>query len=114
MAKGLCYYCDQLFDQGHKCETKAKQLFLVEVMGEEDDDMSIEDFTKKVEFDEAEIILQISMNAMNGSTGFHTMRVNGHVGKRTLHILVDSGSTHNFLDETFAKRLGCRLESVAA
>ena len=83
-------------------------------MGEEDDDMNTEEFTGKEEFDEAEILPQISMNAMNGSTGFHTMRVKGHVGKRTLHILVDSGSTHNFLDETFAKRLGCRLESVAA
>ena len=123
IAKGLCCYCDQSFERGHKCGNNGKQLYLIEVMGEEDEvidagefagEVDTGEFTREVEFDKEETMPQISMNAMNGSIGFHTIRVNGHVGKRTLRILIDLGSTHNFLDENLAKKLGCRLESVAA
>ncbi|GKC78356.1 putative mitochondrial protein [Tanacetum coccineum] len=38
-----------------------------------------------------------------------TMRVRGTVGKQVLHILIDCGSTRNFLDIHTAKKLGCRL-----
>jgi len=43
----------------------------------------------------------------------NTMRVNGHKGKKTLHILIDSGGTHNFLDEHLARKLRCKLEPIA-
>ena len=32
--------------------------------------------------------------------------------KKSVHILVDSGSTHNFLDEEFAKSLLCDLVKI--
>ncbi|GJS34368.1 putative mitochondrial protein [Tanacetum coccineum] len=37
------------------------------------------------------------------------MRVKGRVGKKVVHILIDCGSTHNFLDVHTAKKLGCKL-----
>ncbi|GKC88258.1 putative mitochondrial protein [Tanacetum coccineum] len=40
------------------------------------------------------------------------MRVRGHVLKQILHILMDSGSTHNFLDLYMAKRLGCKIRNT--
>lgn len=55
-------------------------------------------FSGEIDFDSGEMEPQISMNAMNGVSGFHNMRINGHVEKKTVHILIDSGSTHNFLD----------------
>ena len=33
-------------------------------------------------------------------------------GKKPLHILIDNGSTHNFLDTHVAKELGCRIEVI--
>ncbi|KAJ8448024.1 hypothetical protein Cgig2_028900 [Carnegiea gigantea] len=33
-AKGLCYFCDQPYERGHKCSNKKTQLFLVEIPGE--------------------------------------------------------------------------------
>nr|GFA96504.1 hypothetical protein [Tanacetum cinerariifolium] len=36
----------------------------------------------------------------------------GHVKKQVLHILVDCGSTHNFLDLLAAKRMGCNLSKM--
>jgi len=52
---------------------------------------------------------QISLQAMHESVGFQIMRVMGHVGKCQIHILIDSVSTHNFLDEQFATKSGCSL-----
>jgi len=40
------------------------------------------------------------------------MRINRHLGKKTIHILIDSGSTHNFLDVNLAKKLGCKMEPI--
>ena len=37
IANGLCYFCDQTFEKGHKCSSKRKQLFFVEVLVEEED-----------------------------------------------------------------------------
>lgn len=54
----------------------------------------------------------ISVNALNGSTTYNCMRVVGQYGKKKLHILIDPGSTHNFLDLNVAKEIGCLLEMV--
>nr|GEV28394.1 hypothetical protein [Tanacetum cinerariifolium] len=55
----------------------------------------------------------ISLNAINGTNTYQTIRICGHVGKYKLHILVDCGSTHNFLDLSTAKKLGCQLISTS-
>lgn len=54
----------------------------------------------------------ISLNALTGLTGYRTMRVIGHFGKQKIHILIDSGSTHNFVDLHTAKKLGCRIHEI--
>ncbi|GKA55906.1 protein ABC transporter 1, mitochondrial [Tanacetum coccineum] len=43
---------------------------------------------------------------------FKTMRVTGKVGKHEIHILVDCGSTHNFLDNSVAKKIGCPFKDT--
>lgn len=40
------------------------------------------------------------------------MRVTGQYERFSLHILIDSGSTHNFLDIAMAKKIGCKIESI--
>ena len=112
IAKGLCFLCDQPYERGHKCASKGKRLFLVEVLGEEEEaqEEMEEEETGSVE---EEIAPRLSFSAMNGSSSFQTMRVNGQWGKRVLHILVDSGSTYNFMDEHLALQLGCQLQPMA-
>ena len=55
---------------------------------------------------------QISVHALSGCQSFETMRVTGLHGKTSLHILIDSDSTHNFLDISIARKLGCKLEAI--
>ena len=40
------------------------------------------------------------------------MRVTGYYGKKHLHILIDSGSTHNFLDLHIAQKMDCQAEAM--
>ncbi|VFQ77747.1 unnamed protein product [Cuscuta campestris] len=56
----------------------------------------------------------ISFHAVNGIAGYQTMKVTGHFGKKSIQILIDLGSTHNFLDINLARKLGCRLEAISS
>ena len=49
---------------------------------------------------------------MLGNSVFNAIRINGHIGKKTLHILIELGSTYNFLDEQIERKLGCKLEPI--
>ena len=40
------------------------------------------------------------------------MRVTEKVGSQPIHILLDSGSNHNFLDSSTAEKLRCELLNI--
>ena len=44
--------------------------------------------------------------AVNGITGPQQLRLRGTIKRRTIHILIDPGATHNFIDKSLAKTLG--------
>lgn len=56
--------------------------------------------------------ISISIHALLGSSGLQTMQVVGMVKKQKITMLVDSGSTHNFVYLTLAKRLGLKLTPI--
>ena len=60
----------------------------------------------------SEVTRHISMNAISGINTYQAMKVLGEVKKNSLHILIDSGSTHNFLDVVTARRLSCDMKST--
>ncbi|CAL5348860.1 unnamed protein product [Camellia sinensis] len=102
-AKGLCFKCNEKYTRGHIC--KKKQLYALEV--EQEDQEQVEDEGADVEEDQVpEEELQISLNALSGSVSYRTMRVKGNVKKKLVMILIDSGSTHNFLSPEVIKRVG--------
>ncbi|KAG8374813.1 hypothetical protein BUALT_Bualt10G0034600 [Buddleja alternifolia] len=51
----------------------------------------------------------VLVHAMSGVVDFRTMRVTGHTGNQNIYILINTGSTHNFLDVQTARRLGCSI-----
>lgn len=59
-----------------------------------------------------EVVPELSLHAISGSANCSTMRVEGRANNRTLQLLIDSGSTHSFLDESVAEKLGCVTENV--
>ena len=54
----------------------------------------------------------LPLNALNGGHTYQTMRIIGKINNEPLHILVDSGSTHNFSDISTAKKLHCDIKNM--
>lgn len=50
----------------------------------------------------------ILVHALFGNMPFQTLVLQGKSKRIPLSILVDSGSTHNFLDPQTAKQIGCQ------
>ncbi|CAL0311123.1 unnamed protein product [Lupinus luteus] len=107
-AKGLCYFCDEPFTPEHNLTHKKLQIHLLEIDDLEEPTV-VNEGLQEVSIKPCEDP-HISVNALTGVASFKTMRVTGRVHKRPLHILIDSGSTHNFMDKHVAEKLGCRIE----
>lgn len=98
---GLCFNCDERFVPRHRC----KKLFVIEgvyieeeIKGEEPDDTD--------EWGGEEPI--ISLQALTGTPNQQTMHVRGYLGTIRVMVLMDSGSTHNFLNPQVAEKLGLK------
>ncbi|KAL5759714.1 hypothetical protein ACOSQ2_018552 [Xanthoceras sorbifolium] len=111
--KGLCYNCDEPYTYGHQCSKK--RLYML--MGEdEENDQEIdteneevqEEFVPEISREE----MSISYHALTGCAGLQTIRLRGRVKHREITILVDSGSTHNFLDPNTAQLTGVEIEET--
>ncbi|WVZ89345.1 hypothetical protein U9M48_035766 [Paspalum notatum var. saurae] len=96
-AVGLCYNCDEKFVYGHKC----KKLFILEVAPDDDEEPEHE------EQEEQQQDLTISLHALTSirSTTYQTMQIWVFIGGARLTALLDSGSTHNFINDEVASRL---------
>ena len=55
---------------------------------------------------------KLSIHALEGTFNYQTMRLRGSVGRKVLCILIDSGSTHNFINSRMARKLGCVMEYI--
>ncbi|GKE06461.1 reverse transcriptase [Tanacetum coccineum] len=99
---------------GSTSDTPRRQLSRKEYEEKRAKNLYESDSDQDIVYNVEEDIIQphISLNALAGITTFHTMRIKGRVGKVSIHILVDSGSTHNFVDVNCAKRIGCRIKKT--
>ncbi|XP_056850923.1 uncharacterized protein LOC108825184 [Raphanus sativus] len=113
--KGLCMFCEEPFTPGHHLKHKrAEFLFLdLDAETEFDDEIAlVEQIRETTISDDDDKVPTISVHALNGAPTFNCMRLVRKYEKRKLHILIDPGSTHNFLDIQMAKGLGCSLTPI--
>jgi hypothetical protein len=54
----------------------------------------------------------ISLNALIGFSALQTLKLIGYIKHRKVIILVDSGSTHNFIHRRIAKETHCYIHAV--
>ncbi|XP_028803393.1 uncharacterized protein LOC114758510 [Neltuma alba] len=92
--KGLCYWCTEKYTAGHRC--KDSQLFLLVV---DDNEEYFEDALEEVPVESGRI------NAIEGQEEVSTLKLVGRIKNQTVIILIDTGSTHNVLDASTARRL---------
>ena len=114
--KGLCYNCDEKWALGHKC--KNAMLFLLDYVEfvpevnsevhitelEEGSGVSISDHTLHSQENNIEDA-EITLYALSGTPTSGTMRVVGKIRHKSLVILINSSSTHNFIDTSLLSQL---------
>jgi hypothetical protein len=97
--KNQCFHCNEQYSLGHK--EQCKQLFIIEVIAEDGEaTQTIDNPT-------------ISLHALTGiqlRSGC-TMQVAVAINRFFLSALLDSRSTHNFVDTTAAERVGLPLHA---
>ena len=100
-ARGLCFYCDEKFIPGHRCQRP--QLFMIEdnFTGEE---LQVNGTVE--ELPDTKPIPEISFHAISGTNHPQTIRVIGKLKNQDITVLIDGGSTHNFLNQSMVSRLG--------
>jgi len=97
-AKGLCYNCDRKYTKGHKCAEKKLIYIDGEEEQEKEQEMSKEeDIHQGLIPEKEEMNLTISCNALTGITTPQILKIEGHIKKKKVIVLIDSGSTHNFI-----------------
>lgn len=105
-ARGECFWCPEKYSPTHNC--KFKHLYVLEIGVEEE----VGECSNSSEMEGVDP--QISIHALMGVPSFSTMKVIGTIGTRQLQILIDSGSTHNFLNSSLAEKLKCPTKQLPA
>ena len=100
--KGLCYNCDDKSFSGHKC--KEQNIFMAIFEDVSKDNVKAPPVAESPEStnmtppsDPPEVELVISHNSLIGFSAPQTPKLIGYIKHQKVIILVDSGSTHNFI-----------------
>ncbi|XP_075673885.1 uncharacterized protein LOC142643233 [Castanea sativa] len=120
--KGLCYHCDEKWQSGHQC--KGARIFLLEGVSFSQELPSsgpqlVElEANRFVVLPKGQELLQdtpeITLYALVGSPSPGTMRIEGKLQGHCLVILIDTGSTHNFLDAGLCSSLKLAIDPALA
>jgi hypothetical protein len=115
--KGLCYNCDEKYFSGHKCKEHNIFMAISEDISEEDVEIPLvsespenTDITPPSNPPKVEPI--ISLNALTGFSSPQTLNLISYIEHRKVIILVDSGSTHNFIHRRIAQETHCYIHGI--
>ena len=97
--KGLCYHCDDKWIVGHRCRSRLHLL----IADEDDKDIVPPHQATSIAPDsphppQATLdVPQISLNSLSGMPASETFRIHGTIARHQVIILVNGGSTHDFI-----------------
>ena len=115
---GLYYRCGEKFSLGHQCRRQLLNMEREEEDGgeelaDEGEGEQRQEVTKLNTREETEQEgVEISFHTLKGGTTGKIIKVQGQVRQRKLLVLIDSGSTHNFLNEATIMELRCRMTAT--
>ena len=103
--KGLSFNCDIKQSKGHKCGEK--KLFYIDYKEEEKNEKEPSQVEEIEETPFKEITPTISCHALARICTSQTLKFEGYIKKRKVTVLIDCGSTHNFIHCKLSKALNC-------
>lgn len=112
-ARNQCFFCDETFKPGHNCIKW--QAMMIEVLLDEGEsllDLGHEnvEVTSVVNCEEP----LIQLHVLEDHSMTVTMQLKGLFNNKLVHILIDSGATHNFLHPTLLKNLKTPAHRLSA
>lgn len=111
--QGLCFNCNEKFTASHKC-TKA-QLLLLESEELPDEAVNEKIMGEEITREPGESVNpRISLYALIGWATPQTMRVMARIRPYKIIVLIDNGSTHNFISTKLANMLQLPIKPMAA
>jgi hypothetical protein len=115
--KGLCYNCDEKYFLGHKCKEQNLFMAISKDISEEDVETSLVSKSPKATnitppSDPPEVEIAISLNTLTGFSTPQTLKLIGYIKHRKVIILVDSGSTHNFIHRRIAQETHFYIHAI--
>ncbi|KAJ4811165.1 polyprotein [Rhynchospora pubera] len=110
-ALNLCHKCNEKWHYGHQCANKTLHLLKGP---EEEEDMSSEgevweENRDDEQFDEQVEEAVISLFNSKGNTRVKNMKFKGTIGKMPICALIDTGSTHSFVNPSVLHNQGFRI-----
>ncbi|KAH9649104.1 retrotrans gag domain-containing protein [Citrus sinensis] len=94
----------------HHCRSK----FLL-LMGTDDEECDPGEDMNVIEQTEKVVTADIScLNALAGQSNPRSLNVLGEINEHQFHVLIDSGSTYNFIKPQLAERVGLSIQSTSA
>ncbi|VFQ85068.1 unnamed protein product [Cuscuta campestris] len=108
--KGLCWCCDEKWIPGHNC----KRRFLLLMKPNATDGVDPGPPEDSAPVDDPTLINSdiSSIHSLAGSPSPRSLKITGSVHNFAVQVLLDSGSTHNFVHPTVAERLALVLHPV--
>ena len=111
--QGLCFNCNDKFTTGHK-HTKA-QLLILECETTPEEGLYEEFAAEEPIMESTETVNpKITLYALSGWAAPQTMRVMAKIGQYAIVILIDSGSTHNFISSRLANLLQLSIKPTTS
>lgn len=104
---GFFWYCSEKWVAGHSC----KRNFLA-YMGTEEDDIEHDDSEEPAQDSEIITTDLSHMYSMDGTPRASSLEFQGMLGNMAVVILVDTGSTHNFLHPRVAEKCQLPLRAI--
>ncbi|XP_057786354.1 uncharacterized protein LOC131003815 [Salvia miltiorrhiza] len=105
---GLCWFCSEKWASGHVCKGR----FLAYIGSDDEDEAEttpVEPATSSAEVITADLS---HLYHMDGRTRVAAMEFRGFLGKADVRILVDTGSTHNFVHPRVAEKVELPLKEI--
>jgi hypothetical protein len=111
---GLCHNCDEKYFPGHKCKEQNCFMAISKDVSEEDVEaplvsVSLEPTDITPPSDPPEVEPVISLNSLTRFSAPQTLKIIGYIKHRKVIILVDSGSTHNFIHRHISQETNCYI-----
>ncbi len=116
-AAGQCFKCGERYYPGHICSNKSINVLQgLEETVEVYDENCLQEETTEEETENVEELcnpeMGVSVLALNGERPQNTIKISGESKEKNLTILVDTGSTHSFIDYQTARGIKANMVSA--